>query len=108
MTDRERIDALEHRLADYHGWLNEAIEERDRLALDAAWGVHYALYSNLGTLLVFGGAYIAYDRQSWIIGIIVAALWLVPQMAIHSWSNGQRMKEVDRLAKLPEWERVAS
>ena len=44
---QQKIEDLEHRLDKYHEWLTEAIAQRDRLTLDAAWGVHYALYSNI-------------------------------------------------------------
>lgn len=104
MTADQRIDDLELRLSNYHEWLVEAIAERDRLALDAAWGVHYALYSSLATMVVLVGAYIAFDQRSWLVGLCVGVALLIPQFAIHAWSNGARMKEVDRLAKLPEWE----
>lgn len=78
--------------------------DRDRLALDAAWGVHYALYSSLATIAILVGGYVAYDQRFWIIGIGIGIAVVISQLAIHAWSNGERMKEVDKLAKLPEWE----
>ena len=36
MTADERIDNLEYRLEQYHEWLVDSIQQRDRLALDAA------------------------------------------------------------------------
>ncbi len=100
----QRIDDLEYRLYKYHEWLMESIAERDRLALDAAWGVHYALYAALALI----AAYIATDKyfgfDSWLVRVAFAfAVTLIP-IAVHVWSNGARMKEVNRLAKLPEWE----
>lgn len=104
MTTEQRIDDLEWRLGRYHEWLVQSIQERDRLALDAAWGVHYALYQNIATIAILVGSYIAFDRESWWIGGGVVVALFVSQFAIFSWSNGARMKEVDRLAKMPEWE----
>jgi len=104
MDADRRIDDLELRLEKYHEWLVESIQERDRLALDAAWGVHYALYQNISAIGILAGAYIAFEQRSWVIGIGVGLALLFSQFAIFSWSNGQRMKEVDRLAQLPTWE----
>lgn len=105
MTPDQRIDDLENRLDRYHEWLVESIQQRDRLALDAAWGVHYALYSNLAVAALAAGYYIAFDQRSWgAFGVIFVVGLLVSQFAIHAWSNRARMKEVDRLAKLPDWE----
>jgi hypothetical protein len=104
VTPDQRISDLESRLDKYHEWLVEAIQERDRLALDAAWGVHYALYQNLTTVGILLASYIAFDTKSWWAWIPVAVALFASQFFIHGWSNGQRMKEVERLAKLPDWE----
>lgn len=103
MTAEERIDDLEWRLSEYHEWLVEAIAERDRLAIYAAWGVHYALYSAIGTVAALYAIHRFVGDSGWLAGILlVVALMTVPMM-IHFWSNGARMKEVDRFAKLPDW-----
>jgi hypothetical protein len=104
MTVDSRIDDLEWRLDRYHTWLTDAIAERDRLALDAAWGVHFALYYNLAAVLfvVFLAKYA--DSNPWYASVGVGVLFFVAQFVIGSWSSTARMKDVDRLAKLPEWE----
>ena len=102
-TADQRIDDLEARLSDYHEWLVNSIEARDRLAIDAAWGVHSALYSALGTLAAIYEIHRDIGEKGWLGPLlIVIACTLVP-FAIHIWSNNERMKEVDRFAKLPEW-----
>jgi hypothetical protein len=104
LTAEEKIYDLEVRLLRYHEALAEAIQERDRLALDAAWGVHYALFALLGTAAAVFAIQRFIDGNEWIAGGLTAiALFVVP-MAVHAWSNGERMKEVERLAKLPDWE----
>lgn len=104
MTAEDRIDDLERRLERYHEWLVDSIQQRDRLALDAAWGVHYAFYSALGTIAAIYAVHRYVGDSGWVAGFLfVSALTIIP-LVIHIWSNGARMKEVDRLAKLPEWE----
>lgn len=100
----ERVQALEHRLEAYHEALTEAVKENDRLALDAAWGVHFALYRELATIAIFALAYLAYDQVSWILAIAIMIAVFPMQLAVHAWSNGQRMKEVEKLKRIPEWE----
>lgn len=104
MTPDQRIDDLEWRLSQYHSWLVQSVQERDRLALDAAWGVHFALYYNLA--VVFFALVLARyaDGWPWWAFVLAGVGLFVGQFAIGIWSNGARMKEVDRLAKLPEWE----
>ena len=103
MDADSKINELERRLAEYHDQLTEAITQRDRLALDAAWGVHASLYG-LGFALV---AILNYDKVIGPLGTLgeVAAgiAFLVCQSAIFAWSNRARMKEVDCLAALPGW-----
>jgi hypothetical protein len=99
----DRIEDLEHRLQTYHDWLVDSIEQRDRLALDAAWGVHYALYLALAQILLFGGLWYVSDEIGWVGGIIFGLALFGSQLVVHMWSNGARMKEVERLAILPKW-----
>lgn len=103
MTVEEKIYDLEMRLMRYHEALAEAIQERDRLGLDAAWGVHYALFSLLGTAAAIFSIHHFIGGDGWIAGALIAIALLVVPMGIHVWSNGERMKEVERLAKLPDW-----
>jgi hypothetical protein len=95
---------LELRLAKYHEWLEHAIAERDRLALDAAWGVHAGLYTNGVTAAIWLTVYNVVGLGGWWQSGLAVGLSFVAYFAVYSWSNGERMKEVDRLAKLPEWE----
>jgi hypothetical protein len=105
MTDpQSRIEDLEYRLARYHEWLERSIQDRDRLALDAAWGVT----GTLNSLLAFGGVLatgLLYFKADgwWQETLVWLAAWIV-SMGVWIWTNEQRMKEVDRLAKLPTWE----
>lgn len=103
MTAEERISDLEWRLERYHSELTVAIQERDRLALDAAWGVHFALYAILATFGATYGISRFFSGDGWYAGFFGVLATLIVPMAVHVWSNGQRMKEVDRLARLPEW-----
>ena len=94
---------LELRLVNYHDMLEQAIADRDRLAVDAAWGVHGGIFYVLG----FAGTIYVFNEYSglkgfwWLLAIVVAQF--VGGIA-YTWSNRERMKEVDRLAKLPEWQ----
>lgn len=106
MSADDRIDDLEWRLRQYHEWLTDSIEQRDRLAIDAAWGVHGALYETVAVLVIF----YLYDRfigWSWTYWYGVLGLGLVVfvvQMLTRIQSNNERMKEVERFAKLPSWD----
>lgn len=105
MTTDQRIDDLEWRLLQYHEWLVASIEERDRLALDAAWGVHNGLFQIIAAVFILINAYFAIDAFPWWVVAVVIGLSQFPiQAAIHAWSNKGRMKDMDLLAKLPEWE----
>lgn len=96
-----RIAELELRLAAYHEHLAEVISERDRLALDAAWGVHSALHSAIICAIIIGLAFkLGATGWAWLlVGIAIT----VAQTAVMMWSNAARMREVERLAKLPDW-----
>lgn len=106
MSADDRIDDLEWRLEKYHEWLTDSIEQRDRLALDAAWGVSGALQQTIAVFMLF----YLYDRfvgWSWTYWYGVLALGLavfLVQMFVWIHSNNARMKEVERLAKLPSWD----
>ena len=104
MTVEGRIEDLEWRLEKYHELLTEAITQRDELALGAAWGVHYALHAIVAVIAAYliTDKYIGWD--SWIVGFGFALALTPIQIGVHIWSNGHRIKEVDRMAKLPEWE----
>jgi hypothetical protein len=105
MSDlNSRIENLEYRLAKYHEWLEESIQQRDRLALDAAWGVNCALNALLafGAVLALGLLYLEIDGW-WQEALLGVGAWVL-SMGVWIWTNEQRVKEVDRLAKLPPWE----
>ena len=101
---RDYIEELELRLSSYHAELNEAVEQRDRLAIDAAWGVHGAFTSTLAVLLLL----YVFDRfigwHSWLGGIGVGVAIFAVQMVTRMSSNSARMKEVDTFATLPTWD----
>ena len=107
MTAENRITDLEFRLDDYHKWLAHAINERDRLSLDAAWGVHHSLHFHIWVLVEVAAFLTAIKLLSGPTLIITCIAILIVmrfvQGRIHLWSNGERMKEVDSLSKLPEW-----
>ena len=108
VTADEKIADLEQRLEFFHQELAEAIHQRDRLALDAAWGVHLGLYTLFGLvallyLLNLLSRYL--NDLGWFGGVLGAIGLFFALGAISTWSNGARMKEVDRLAELPQWRR---
>lgn len=97
-----RLDDLELRLSEYHEWLTESVAQRDRLALDAAWGVEGSVQSLIVVAIGVGALY-HYDPPWWgavLIGLGMAAA----NLAVLMWSNARRMKEVERLAELPKWQ----
>jgi hypothetical protein len=97
------IADLEYRLSNYHQWLEQAIADRDRLALDAAWGVEGGLLyvaAFAATIYVCNQA-LGLRGFWWLLTILAAQF--VGGVA-YTWSNRQRMKEVDRLPHLPEWQ----
>lgn len=104
MTPEQRIDDLELRLEKHNAWMREAIVQRDRLALDAAWGVHYGLYSAIGVAVAIFLSRRYLDESGWLADVVTAlAIFVIPPV-VHVWSNGERMKEVEKLSELPEWE----
>lgn len=104
MNTDQHIDDLEYRLDRYHEWLVASIEQRDRLAIDAAWGITGAVNGLVAAGLVawFCYSFIGVDTTLKQIGLGFAA-WAA-NFAMVAYTNGQRMKEVDRFHKLPDWE----
>ena len=105
MTTEERINDLEQRLEYYHYALVEAIHQRDRLALDAAWGVHLGLYSLAGAAASIYLTRTYFSDLGWLGQTLIGLGFIAVMGAINMWSNDARMKEIDRLPKLPEWRR---
>lgn len=105
MTTEQRISDLEQRLERYHYALAEAIQQRDRLALDAAWGVHLVLYSFAGAGTFFYLSKVYFANLGWLAQTLLGIAFFAAMGAISIWSNNARMKEVERLSKLPEWQR---
>jgi len=103
MTANERLDELEEHLSEYHELLAESIAERDRLALDAAWGVHGQLYTLIAVFAIIYGFERFIGTRGWmeLTGVVIAIVGA--QLLVPMWSNSERMKEVDRFARLPEW-----
>ena len=73
-------------------------------ALNAAWGVHFGLFTLQAFLLILFlvDKYIGW--QSWVSGAVLAIGLPLAQAGVHFWSIGARRKDVDTLAKLPEWD----
>ena len=101
---RQRIDDLEYRLERYHELLIDSIAQRDRLALDAAWGAHAALYTLLAMIAALYMAHKSLGDSGWLSWLAFAATLLLVPAFVNLWSNSYRMKEVDQLAKLPDWQ----
>ena len=109
----QELEDLEFRLSEHLDWLNDAIHERDRLALDAAWGVHYGLqlhvqYSFVVAIILFAFT-VVHPMPWWGVAAAIAAISLVPlfwQKRIWRESNRLRLGEIESLAKLPTWRKV--
>lgn len=99
-----RLDDLEFRLHKYHEWLTDSIHQRDRLALDAAWGVQEGLIFLIGMAALVWFFDTKFESDNWITTTAFVIAVFVMQIAVLVWTNKRRMKEIDRLAKLPEWE----
>lgn len=100
---RSHVSDLEYRLHEYHQWLEQAVADRDRLALDAAWGVHAALCAVIASGIVWASALFGLGAGywwSWLVAVIGAQ---TAGAVAHSWSNRHRLEEVERLSTLPEW-----
>jgi F0F1-type ATP synthase assembly protein I len=105
MTLEDRVHDLECRLTDYHERLEEAVVERDRLAIDAAWGVHSDLHSTVVAFLLFYlfDRFVGWSNWLAIMGLGIAVF--AAQMYARIKSNDARMAEVERFAMLPTWRR---
>lgn len=100
---RNYVADLEYRLNEYHEWLQQSVADRDRLALDAAWGVHAGVCSIAAYLGVFAAAVFGFGPDRWWTwGIAVVGGQVAATITYH-WSNRHRLRELQRLAKLPEW-----
>ena len=98
-----RISDLEWRLEQYHERLVEAIAERDRLALNAAWGVQGALVTTITSIVAISLFSRLVGWGSWILDLFFAIGLAVVELWIGTRSNNERCKELDKLAHLPEW-----
>lgn len=99
-----RIADLELRLVAYHEHLSEVIQQRDRLAIDAAWGVHGSLHSIIAYAAVLGVAY-KLGATGWWWALAGFVAWAASTAALMH-SNAARMKEVDTFLDLPDWKPV--
>jgi hypothetical protein len=95
---------LEYRLQQYHEWLEQSIADRDRLALDAAWGVHAAFCSIAAYVVVLAAIVLGLGRERWWAWALAVISAQIASGVAHNWSNRHRLEEVKELAKLPEWE----
>lgn len=98
-----RIRDLERRLDEYHAALSEAIEQRDTLALDAAWGI---LTGGFGAAGLFGTLYFCVtvlSLDNWLGAIIAGLVGLVVYLAVYSWADRGRFQDRKKLSRLPQW-----
>jgi hypothetical protein len=101
---QRRIEDLELRLAKYHAHLETAIAQRDRLAMDTAWGVQQSLYTLTGVGLFIFLYKQYFDGYGWIIDFLVGIGYLAICIGVSGWLNKIRASEVERLSKLPDWD----
>ena len=97
------VEELEWRLREHHHALNEAIEQRDRLAIDAAWGVASWLRGALLAVAVFGGAYYWLPHH-WVTAVVAVIAAHVAFAVGWISANTMRAKEVESFWRLPQWE----
>lgn len=102
MTPEQRIADLELRLDRYHEHLADAIAQRDRLALDAAWGVTCVFAGTIPSTIILVIAYVMHADTLWWVAAWVASS--VIYWAAWARADRMRMKEIDTLAELPEWD----
>ena len=104
MTPDQRIDDLEFRLVRYHEWLVASIEQRDRLGIDAAWGVAGVVNSLVAAGLVVWLMYSFLGVDSTLKQIAIGLAAWSAHVAMTIYTNDKRMKEIDRFSSLPDWE----
>ena len=98
-----RVSSLELELEQYHEWLEEAIDQRDRLALNAAWGI---VKVSCGVLAYLGTYYTIFqwlELKGWIWGGVAAVLGMVAYLVVYAWQDRGEDKDVEKLHRLPKW-----
>ena len=77
---RQQVAELEWRLAEHHDALNEAIDQRDKFALNSSWGIvkAAAFYRVADGLTLRGGIFnITDEKYAWwsdVIGVLESAV----------------------------------
>ena len=98
------LSDLEYRLDKHLEALNEAVEQRDNLALDAAWGIVTASYM-IGSL-VLAGMVDKWLGLPWFFGFIVYVLVFGAALVIGgNYVEKGRQGDKDKLYRLPKWQR---
>jgi len=108
--NHDRTWDLDYRLQQHFDWLNATIEERDRLALDAAWGLvepaaKQASFQSACAILII--AHVLDVGTAWAVAAAVACYFVL------NFRSGRKIRvqwaqEKDRLARLPEWKALQS
>lgn len=97
------IEDLEYRLERYHEALTEAVNQRDRLALDAAWGI---VTSSAGMLPLYGPIFFVSLLRVDLIWFIPAALFgITASILATNRAHRMRLEELKKLEPLPRWRR---
>ncbi len=99
-----RLSSLEQELERYHEWLEEAIEQRDRFALNATWGIVKGL---TGICAYLGTYYIIFDwleLKGWVWGTVAGVVGFAAYVAAFAWQEGGEEKDIAKLYRLPKWD----
>ena len=100
---RAQVSSLKNDLEDYHEWLEEAIDQRDKFALAASWGIVKAS-SGIGAFLAFW--YILYgwlELEGWIWGVVGGGGGILVYLLAFAWQESGQKKDEQKLHRLPEW-----
>ncbi|KTE17028.1 hypothetical protein [Sphingopyxis sp. H115] len=98
-----RLDQLERRLEDHFEALNEAIDQRDKFALNAAWGI----VRSISAVVALVGVPLACKEWFGLEGWWLAIVGTVAALAVLIWFNEGNLsaekKDAGKLWRLPAW-----
>jgi hypothetical protein len=101
---QRHIEDLEYRLEEYHAYFSYAANQRDILALDAAWGVANGVVGLIAFALVFMISKEWIGLDGWVLGIVAGVAGTIAQGVAFAYSDKGRFKDRNNMTEFPDWE----
>ncbi len=106
MTDpNRRLDQLETRLEQYFEHLEESLDQRDKFAVSAAWGIVKATTGLATAAAVYYACTHWLHLTGWLGGMVAMFAAFIGYAAGVAWQETGEKRDHGKLYRLPVWRR---